>query len=122
MDLNQIVYFGKKSGVLSTKRERLFYSLCDGIIGGQGNGPLNPEPLPLGLISFTNTSGWNDLVLSQTMGMVSERIPLLTSARHFEKHRSKVFSLNGEVVPYEEFSTISLTAKMPPGWTEYDKV
>jgi len=29
--------------------------LCDGIIGGQGNGPLEPEPLPLDMEKVTLT-------------------------------------------------------------------
>lgn len=121
MDLNQIVYLGMKNGELSDKRERLFFSLCDGIIGGQGNGPLNPEPLALGLISFTNTSGWNDLILAETMGMKADRIPLLVSAKKFEKNTSISFFLNGALVSLKEFKDIALPAKMPPGWVDYDK-
>ena len=122
MDLNQIIYFGNKNGKLSDKRQRLFFSLCDGIIGGQGDGPLKPEQLPLGVLSFTNTSSWNDLVLSQIMGMESEKIPLLVSAKSFEKDAKIEFNLNGDFVNYKDFSKLAIQAEMPPGWTNYNNI
>ena len=121
MDLNQIVYYGTKEGYLANDRQRLFFSLCDAIIGGQGNGPLNPEPLPLGLISFTNTSGWNDLVLAEIMGMNLDRIPLLVSAKSFERNGEIVFKLNDNNVEYSTYKKFAIKAEMPPGWLTYDK-
>ena len=53
------------------------YSLSDGIIGGQGDGPLKPEPLALGFLSLTNDSALNDLALATLMGMEIEKVPLL---------------------------------------------
>ena len=121
MDLNQIVYYGRKDGTLGNERQRLFFSLCDGIIGGEGNGPLNPESLALGVVSFTNSSGWNDLAMAQLMGMNTDKIPLLVSAEKFEKDDDISFRLNGSDIPYLDFSKIAITAEMPPGWLEYDK-
>ena len=121
MDLNQVVYFGKKDGTLGNDRQRLFFSLCDGIIGGQGDGPLQPMPLALGVVSFTNTSSWNDLALSQLMGMESKKIPLLVSARTFEKNAKVTFKLNESIVNYSDYSKLAVKAEMPPGWTEYNK-
>ena len=95
--------------------------MCDGVVGGQGNGPLNPEPLPLGLISFTNTSGWNDLILAEIMGMNSDRIPLLVSAKSFEKNVEIEFKLNNNDVEYNAFKKLAIKAEMPPGWVTYDK-
>ncbi len=119
MDLNQIIYYGNVMGELKDNRQRLFFSLCDGIIGGQGDGPLNPDPLPLGILSFSNTSSWNDLVLSQLMGMDAEKIPLLVSARKFEKNKEVVFKLNGNLIDYNGFSKYAIKAIMPPGWKDY---
>ena len=122
MDLNQIVYYGKKDGTLGDKRQRLFFSLSDGIVGGQGNGPLNPEPLALGVVSFTNSSGWNDLAMARLMGMNTDKIPLLVSAEKFEQNGDVMFSLNGDQVSNLDFTKIKVTAKMPPGWADYNKV
>ena len=121
MDLNQIVYYGTKEGKLKNNKQRLFFSLNDGIIGGQGDGPLKPEPLALGIVSFTNTSSWNDLVLSQLMGMEFRKIPLLVSAKTFEKNAKVVFKLNGNSVNFKDYSKLAVNAEMPPGWLEYNK-
>ena len=121
MDLNQIVYYGTKEGTLKNNKQRLFFSLNDGIIGGQGDGPLKPKPLALGIVSFTNTSSWNDLVLSQLMGMESEKIPLLVSAKTFEKNAKVVFKLNGNSVNFKDYLKLAVNAEMPPGWLEYNK-
>ena len=121
MDLNQIVYYGTKEGKLKKNKQRLFFSLCDGIIGGEGDGPLKPKPLALGIVSFTNTSSWNDLVLSLLMGMESKRIPLLVSAKNFEKNAKVAFKLNGDIVNFRAYSELAVKAEMPPGWIEYNK-
>lgn len=122
MDLNQIVYFGTDEGKLDKNRQRRFYSLCDGVIGGQGNGPLNPEPLALGIVSFSNTSAWNDLILAELMGMEIEKIPLLVSAQRFEKKNGVSFLLNQESAQLGDFKKFAIKTKMPPGWTDYDRV
>ncbi len=121
MDLNQIVYYGKKDGTLENDRQRLFFSLCDGIIGGQGDGPLKPKPLALGVVSFTNTSGWNDLVLSQLMGWNLKKFHYWFLQETFEKNAKVVFKLNGNTVNFRDYSKLAVKAEMPPGWMEYNK-
>ena len=46
---------------ISDSKKRVLYSLSDGIVGGQGDGPLYPKPLPLGIVMFTNSSYLNDV-------------------------------------------------------------
>jgi uncharacterized protein (DUF362 family) len=69
MDLNKIARYGKIDGTLSNNPQRFIYSVCDGIIGGQGDGPLEPEPLALGFISFTNNSLTHDRAMAILMGL-----------------------------------------------------
>ena len=82
---------------------------------------MNPQTLPLGIVSFTNTSSWNDLVLSQIMGMESGKIPLLESAKTFEKNTKVKFKLNENFVNYKDYSKLAIKEKMPPGLLEYNK-
>jgi uncharacterized protein (DUF362 family) len=77
MDLNKIVIFGRNDGTIAEEPQRQLYSLCDGIIGGQGDGPLRPDPLPLGIISFTNNSAMNDIAMGLIMGFDIQKISLL---------------------------------------------
>ena len=121
MDLNQIVHFGTSDGRLASSQQREFYSLSDGIVGGQGNGPLSPEPLPLGVVSFTNSSALNDLCMAYLMGMKVNKIPLLAAAmEHMQPHDPRVV-FNGEGVCSEDLKLHAVEAIMPPGWVGYER-
>jgi hypothetical protein len=122
MDLNKIVYFGTPDGRLAPSQQRELYSLSDGIIGGQGNGPLFPEPLPLGLVSFTNSSALHDVCMAQLMGMNVQKVPLLVAAREFMKSSDQRIQLNKTDVRMGDLTDYSVAAELPPGWVGYDRV
>ncbi len=42
IDLNKIAIYGKQDGTISKTPQLQPHSLCDEIIGGQGDWPLNP--------------------------------------------------------------------------------
>ncbi|MEA4936927.1 MAG: DUF362 domain-containing protein [Paludibacter sp.] len=94
LDINQIVLYGKSDGTIADNLQRELYSLCDGIIAGQGNGPLNPEPLPLGIVAFSNNSALMDIVAGYLMGMNIEKIPLLKNAVKWLENKEISVSLN----------------------------
>lgn len=119
MDLNLIIKFGLPDGSLADSPQRVLYSLCDGIIGGHGDGPLHPEPLNLGMVSFTNDSAWNDLSLGTLMNMQISKISLLAAAKDFSKDKNVVLKYNNNIVELEDFKKYAVDAKMPPGWTDY---
>lgn len=120
LDLNKIIEFGKGDGTLSNTPQRQFFSLCDGIIGGQGDGPLNPEPLPLGVVSFTNHSGFNDLALATLMGFETEKIPLLLAQKKWLKNKDINLKLNNKQIEINDLSSIAVKTIMPPGWFNYN--
>jgi uncharacterized protein (DUF362 family) len=119
MDLNMIINYGTKEGSLAETPQRTLYSLCDGVIGGQGNGPLEPEPLNLGIITFSNNSALNDICCAKLMGMEVGRIPLLVAAAKTFLRSKYQIRLNGRKIDLEELEPYSITAKMPPGWLNY---
>jgi hypothetical protein len=122
LDLNKIAVFGKSDGSISDVPQRTLFSLCDGIIGGQGDGPLNPEPLPLGIISFTNSSGLNDICMGTLMGFDIEKIPLLKSTLKEVETDENTIVLNGENINREELKKHSIITTAPPGWVEHLKI
>lgn len=119
MDLNTIAIYGKKDGSISKEPQRSLYSLCDGIIGGQGDGPLQPDPLPLGLISFTNHSGANDIAMATLMGLDTAKIPLLSTAKKNSNKQSVQIFWNGESIKLEKLRQFSILTSVPPGWQDY---
>jgi len=120
-DLNLIALFGKKDGTLSDKPQRIIYSLCDGIIGGQGDGPLNPIPLPLGIITLTNNAYLMDIIIGYIFRLSIDKIPLLREAQKLLNGCMYSIYLNGEQISIEEINNIALDVIMPRGWTNYNK-
>jgi uncharacterized protein (DUF362 family) len=81
LDLNELLYFGKR-------RPRHILNIVDGIIAGQGNGPLSPSPKPLGMIFVGENPAHVDAALAKVMGYNVARIP---SVYHAVYHRKSGF-------------------------------
>lgn len=121
LDLNKIAVYGKSDGTLAVMPQRQLFSLCDGIVGGQGDGPLKPDPLPLGIISFTNHSGMNDIAIATLMGFDIDKISLVNVAyKELDKDSAQLFWNN---YPIEVFDLKKYAIKTicPPGWYDYLK-
>ena len=121
MDLNLIIKYGRADGILADVPQREIWSLCDGIIGGQGNGPLEPEPLPLGIVSFTDSGCLNDVCMGTLMGFDVEKIYLLRSAIEQIKDDENCVYWNGKRISLEDLKTYAVKTKPSPGWEDYLK-
>ncbi len=79
VDLLRIFIYAGKEGNLQNKPVRRMFSVVDGVIGGEGNGPLTPDSKRCGLI----VAGFNlwavDLVCTRLMGFDYKKIKMLTS-------------------------------------------
>ena len=116
MDLNKIATYGKSDGSLSIEPQRIIYSLCDGIIGGQGNGPLDPEPLPLGIISFSNNSSLTDLCMATLMGFDIQKIPLIRNSKETIHSQRSEIAFNQISCDLQSLAKHSIPTLPPPGW------
>jgi hypothetical protein len=116
MDLNKIIIYGKSDGTISSNLQRTVFSLCDGIIGGQGNGPLFPDPLPLGIISFSNNSAINDLCLTSLMNIDYSKIPLIIGASRQANFSNCDIFIDNKLICPEELFKYSINVTPPPGW------
>lgn len=80
LDLNRILFYADKRGVMTDHVQRRYLSLVDGIIAGEAEGPLEPTPRPCGLI----IAGFNpvlvDTVCAKIMGFDPAKIPLIRHA------------------------------------------
>ena len=119
MDLNKIAIFGKKDGTISQTPQRKLFSLCDGIIGGQGDGPLNPQPLPLGIICFTNNSSITDICMATLMDFDAQKIPLLKVAGQNTILEDISLNLNGQPITIKDLTDLSIKTIPSPGWIDY---
>ncbi len=85
LDLNKIVAYGNPDGTLrepvTTNRKR-HYVLVDGIVAGQGRGPLNPDPLPAGVVLFGIDPASVDAACACLMGFDPDKIPVVARSFH----------------------------------------
>jgi uncharacterized protein (DUF362 family) len=80
LDLNRIVLYGDVDGVMHESPQRKIYSLTDAIVAGDRNGPLAPEPVPLGVVTFASSSAHADAVHLALMAFDGESVPLVKEA------------------------------------------
>ena len=118
-DINLIGNYGKEDGSLSESKIRTIYSISDGIIGGQGDGPLKPDPLPLGIISFSNNSVNNDAAMAKIMGFNINKIPLLYELLKNENINNCIINVNGNRINFEELDEYKINTIPPSGWMGY---
>lgn len=119
LDLNKIALYGTKEGKIMPDVQRNFFSLSDGIIGGQGNGPLDPDPLNLGVITFANHSGMHDVICAILMKFDFRKINLLRTVFNLSKNDEVKFYLNNRLCDLNAFESLSLPTIPPPGWVEH---
>lgn len=84
LDLNRIMLYSDASGVLHDAPQRRFFSVVDGIVAGEGNGPLDATPKRIGVVAAGANPVAVDLTCASLMGFNFRRIPAL--ARAFESH------------------------------------
>jgi len=85
LDLNKIVFYGNPDGSLrETKPEnrKRHYVLVDGIVAGQGRGPLNPDPVNAGVVLFGVHPPSVDAACAYLMGLDPDKIPIVSRAFH----------------------------------------
>ncbi len=83
LDLARIVHYAGADGRLHAERQRRHLMLIDGILGGEGDGPLAPTPAAAGCLLFGDDVVLGDRVACRLMGFDPDAIPLIREAsRH----------------------------------------
>ncbi|MCQ8893262.1 MAG: DUF362 domain-containing protein [Methanolinea sp.] len=86
MDLNKIILFVDKNGVLKDNHQRRTLTIVDAIIAGEKEGPLNPSPKHIGTLIAGENPVIVDLICSQIMGYDYWKIPTLKNALTSQTH------------------------------------
>lgn len=74
VDLLKIIYFTDNKGTLHNSQQRRLFSIVDGIIGGENNGPLIPDHKPVGILIGGDNFLAVDIVVTRLMGFDYEKI------------------------------------------------
>ena len=136
LDLNYLLWYVDKNGKLKDTIQRKYICFTDGIIAGEGDGPLEPDAKPLGLLGVSFNPIINDLCFSRIMGFDWTKIPQLKRSKEI----SKAFNFDGdnnniEILGYEKSSNTNdnfreykfkdlpnLKFLPPPGWKDHIEI
>lgn len=86
-DLNRIAIYGDEHGRMNDEPQRRIFSITDAIVAGQGEGPLSPEPISLGAVTFATNSVFADIAHAALMRFDIQKLPLLRESFHLKKWR-----------------------------------
>ncbi len=76
-DLNLIIQCVDREGNLHREPQRAYFSIVDGLVAGEGNGPLQPFPRDTGWLAFGDDPFAVDASFAWFMGFDPARLPLL---------------------------------------------
>jgi len=74
-DINCILFHSNDQGILHEKPQRKYLTVVDGIIGGEGEGPLSPSPVASGVIVAGIDPLAVDICCTRLMGLDWRKIP-----------------------------------------------
>ncbi|MFO0547862.1 MAG: DUF362 domain-containing protein [Polyangiaceae bacterium] len=80
LDLYRAIAFTDREGVLRATPQRRFLHLVDGIVAGEGEGPMGATPVRAGLLAASTDAARVDEACARLIGFAPERIPLVREA------------------------------------------
>jgi|YNPNPStandDraft_1061719.scaffolds.fasta_scaffold11314_3 uncharacterized protein (DUF362 family) len=129
LDINKILFYCDKTGKMRDTPQRRYFAVIDGVVAGEGNGPIDPIPRKAGIL----LAGFDPVVLdwasAQLMGFDPFRIPLTRNAFLLWEHSEfrsynlfEILEMEIEAQIAGEWQKIrikdlpSLNFLAPPGW------
>ena len=124
-DLNLIIRHVDAAGRLHDQAQRDYFCIVDGLISGEGNGPLQPLPRDTDWLVFGEDPFAIDAALTWFMGFDSNKIPVIERRKQFAGSDWGRFSLEELEVDMDGDpqalvnSPINFHFAPPPGWRDH---
>lgn len=118
-DINKIMIYSDKKGKVCNNPQRNFLMLVDGIISGEGQGPLAPNNKPCGLILCGTNPWYIDQVAASLMGFDIDKIPLFskTNENKIMPNNNKItLNIDGTIKEVNRYDLPNLHFKPPKMW------
>lgn len=80
LDIARILKYAARDGSMQATAQRAHLMLVDGIVGGEGNGPLAPRSVHSGVLLFSDDVALGDWAAASLMGFDPRNIPLIDRA------------------------------------------
>jgi uncharacterized protein (DUF362 family) len=86
LDLNRVLMYGNPDGTFrEAAHPKPYLTIVDGVVGGEGNGPLDPDPVTSRVLICSDNPGEADAVAAKLMGFAIDRLSIVREA--FTEHR-----------------------------------
>ncbi len=124
-DLNLVIQCADAEGRLQATPQRNYFCIVDGLISGEGNGPLQPLARDTDWLLFGDDPFAIDCALAYFMGFAAEKIPLLAHRREFAGVDWGRFELNELAAELDGQPTRVAASPLnfkfipPPGWRDH---
>lgn len=124
LDLVRIVRYGRADGTMADTPQRALLTVSDGVVAGDGQGPLAPGAVPLGLIAVGANPAAVEWVHALLMGFDPTRLPIV--ARAFDAFRWPLASFDpasvrvrcdGAPIALADVWKLGKPFQPPSGWT-----
>ena len=122
LDLNKLIIYTDKNGILTDKPQRTIFNICDMIVSGEKEGPLLPSDKKVGLIVAGFNQLNNDYTISQIMGFEPNKIRYIENGYKLDKLKISlnrnfdIIDENGLVKDIEKYNK---HFKATDGWKDY---
>jgi uncharacterized protein (DUF362 family) len=80
LDLNRVLIYADRSGIIQRQPQRSVFHVIDGIVAGEGEGPMAPSRKNMGLLIASEDPVAADIATSALMGFDPFRIPVIRHA------------------------------------------
>lgn len=131
-DLARIIYFSDSDGVFRETPQRKFFTIIDGVVAGEGEGPLSPRPRSANTLIMSENLLAADLVATRLMGfdpMKLKQFSILNDMADFgvRKLSDLEIFLRGRPIPSEFFFSPEWKSPVEPftphpGWTGHIEI
>jgi uncharacterized protein (DUF362 family) len=80
LDLARILLYARPDGTIAASPRPGYLSVIDGIVGGEGNGPMSADPHPAGFVIAGGNPAAVDWVATRLMGFDPRRVKIVSEA------------------------------------------
>ncbi len=116
-DLNRIILYADKNGIMQTTLQRKYLAIVDGVLAGEGDGPMRHRPKEARTLFAGNHPIAVDMVAAHFMGFDYKKIPQLSHA--FTLHRYALAPTSTEQISVVTASDSTLLPNWEPQSTPF---
>lgn len=86
LDINKILFYADKNGIMRDNPQRKFFSIVDGVISGEKDAPLSPSPVETGIVIGGFDPIAVDYICTDIMGFDYRKIKVILNSLGLDKY------------------------------------